>query len=976
MKKAISRLFTLLLLMGYITPFIQMNMRIEEESIQIFDVATESVTQYDWAMHGYNPTGISASPSTLPNQNTTSWISDLPGATVWSYPIEAEGRVFLGAGGHLNAWNETDGTFLWNFKAPDQPGYPRNAAADNGMVFFGTAEPGGYGSIYALNASTGELIWNFTTQGEIRAPIVAEGRLYFGDEISPPPAKIRCLNATTGVQIWEYATQDKGIIVATANGKIFATCGHWETAANARIYCLDMYNGTHVWNVNVNRDMTGGISVASGKVYVTVGNENANCIVLALNASDGSEIWGNNYSNGYAGRTAVADGKLFVGMGGSGRGVYALNETDGSEIWTFPFPSGSGPRGGPVIGGNKVFFAMYDPANLICALNTTNGSMVWSYQLAGGVHSWSSAVANERLIVADHWDHKIYAFGSPRHDIAVINVNADKSEVAQGQETSIEVVSSNRGSYTETFNVTVFANASQIGKQLVTSLSPGASETQIFTWNTTGFSLGSYTISAVADVVINETDTSDNTYINGVVEVRLPIHDVAVVDVSPESYVVPRGLDLDIDVTVENQGDFTETFNVTVCYDGNIIEKQETTVASMSSTILIFTWNTTGVPLGDYLINASASIVADEIDTDDNTYLDGLIAVIGVGDVAVVDVTPLKTVVFQNHSMSINSTIENHGDRTETFDVTANYADNTFRFSTIQPTDTTVYLEPTNITGISINDTFVMNIRVHNVIDLFAWEIVLYYQNDVLSAIDANKGSFLDSGGPVYFVTDSGPTIGTGVWNSYNMTHGRIHLGATLVGNLPGVSGNGIIGSIEFRLLAQGNSTLAFKRTEVGPDPFGVLLLDRHIDEISYEIVNGWIAPTGYYPIETQTVNLENMTSTTITFAWNTTGLAKGNYTIRVVAEVVPGEMDIADNSMTDGWVIVAMVGDLTGPDGWPDGKCDIRDIALIAKYYGQDVPPAPPNCDITGPIIGVPDGTIDIRDIATVAKHFGEVDP
>ena len=70
------------------------------------------------------------------------------------------------------------------------------------------------------------------------------------------------------------------------------------------------------------------------------------------------------------------------------------------------------------------------------------------------------------------------------------------------------------------------------------------------------------------------------------------------------------------------------------------------------------------------------------------------------------------------------------------------------------------------------------------------------------------------------------------------------------------------------------------------------------------------------------------------------------------------------------------MIGDITGPDGWPDGKCDIRDVALVALYFGKDVSPAPPNCDITGPIIGLPDGKIDIRDIALVAVHFGETYP
>ena len=67
---------------------------------------------------------------------------------------------------------------------------------------------------------------------------------------------------------------------------------------------------------------------------------------------------------------------------------------------------------------------------------------------------------------------------------------------------------------------------------------------------------------------------------------------------------------------------------------------------------------------------------------------------------------------------------------------------------------------------------------------------------------------------------------------------------------------------------------------------------------------------------------------------------------------------------------------DITGTTMWvPDGKCDIRDVAIVALHYGSvegdgryDV-----RADITGPD-GWSDGKIDIRDISLVAIHYGEV--
>jgi hypothetical protein len=108
---------------------------------------------------------------------------------------------------------------------------------------------------------------------------------------------------------------------------------------------------------------------------------------------------------------------------------------------------------------------------------------------------------------------------------------------------------------------------------------------------------------------------------------------------------------------------------------------------------------------------------------------------------------------------------------------------------------------------------------------------------------------------------------------------------------------------------------------------------------------------------------------TTITFTWNTSGFDYGNYTLSAFAWPVPGETSTADNNFTGGWIIVAMVGDITGPDGWPDGKCDMRDIGYAARRF-MITPTHPlwdPNADINN------DLKIDMKDIGTVAKHFGE---
>jgi len=124
--------------------------------------------------------------------------------------------------------------------------------------------------------------------------------------------------------------------------------------------------------------------------------------------------------------------------------------------------------------------------------------------------------------------------------------------------------------------------------------------------------------------------------------------------------------------------------------------------------------------------------------------------------------------------------------------------------------------------------------------------------------------------------------------------------------------------------------------------------------------------------IERREIMLNYNQTATITFAWDTTGFAKGNYTISAYAWPVLGETNTADNSLINGWVIVAMVGDITGHNGWPDGKVDMRDISLVARLFGtyKGHLNYNPNCDINC------DGKIDMKDVAIVARNFGKTDP
>ncbi len=99
-----------------------------------------------------------------------------------------------------------------------------------------------------------------------------------------------------------------------------------------------------------------------------------------------------------------------------------------------------------------------------------------------------------------------------------------------------------------------------------------------------------------------------------------PVHDVAVISVTPLSTEVTIGENVTITVDVKNEGTVAETFTVTVYSNNTAIDTQTVTnLAADSSETLEFVWDTTDATEGNYVIKAEASQVTGETETADNT---------------------------------------------------------------------------------------------------------------------------------------------------------------------------------------------------------------------------------------------------------------------------------------------------------------------------------------------------------------------
>jgi parallel beta-helix repeat protein len=110
--------------------------------------------------------------------------------------------------------------------------------------------------------------------------------------------------------------------------------------------------------------------------------------------------------------------------------------------------------------------------------------------------------------------------------------------------------------------------------------------------------------------------------------------DVAVTDTTPSKTVVGQGQTMQLNITLENQGNHTETPIVTIYANSTAITTfADITLMEGESKNTTLTWDTTGFPYGDYTIRVKARITPTEIDTLDNEFSNGVTYVGISGDI-------------------------------------------------------------------------------------------------------------------------------------------------------------------------------------------------------------------------------------------------------------------------------------------------------------------------------------------------------
>ena len=243
-----------------------------------------------------------------------------------------------------------------------------------------------------------------------------------------------------------------------------------------------------------------------------------------------------------------------------------------------------------------------------------------------------------------------------------------------------------------------------------------------------------------------------------------------------------------------------------------------------------------------------------------------------------------------------------------------------------QSPETRVFVNPNKITknylddpGYQIGDKFWVYANISDVADLYTWHVKLSWNKDVLNGSQIVYGDFLAA---------TGSTDGT--------SHTNPDVIATDAANITGIFNDDGYGWVAESVLGD--------ELEVGVDGNGRLLA------IELLIVGYGCSDINISISETLPTMLLDSTGGSIMF------------------------------TTADGYFSNWILGDITGPEGPPDGMVDGWDMTRLSKAYGSTL--GSPNwdlvCDITGPEDPPgsggypPDGWVDGWDMTAASKNYG----
>jgi parallel beta-helix repeat protein len=266
--------------------------------------------------------------------------------------------------------------------------------------------------------------------------------------------------------------------------------------------------------------------------------EQASCEV-STNSWDNGYPAGGNYWSNYTGSDLYSGpDQNLVGSDGIGDAPHVINDINQDRyplmnpslapqlIASYTFTPSS-PRAGETVSFNASTSA---PNDAIVEyrwdfgdgnITATPSKIITHVYPAMGSYNVSLTVTDSEGSTDSVWQE--ITILSVLRDIAVINVTVQFGEAYQGWINPITITVANRGKTAENFTISLYYGSTLIATLYFENFEPATTMLLTFDWNTTTipYDIRSFTIKAVASTVLYETNTEDNTFIDGSVRIRM-----------------------------------------------------------------------------------------------------------------------------------------------------------------------------------------------------------------------------------------------------------------------------------------------------------------------------------------------------------------------------------------------------------------------------------------------------------------------
>jgi outer membrane protein assembly factor BamB len=291
------------------------------------------------------------------------WVGDTGTKSV-SSPAVVNGIAYFGLGGRVVALRTTTGATLWEY--PQGQKIPANfrlaPAVADGLVY----APASDGSVYAINADNGKLVWQYSARSSITTPpTVANGVVYFGTA----DGRFYAVEAKTGNPLWAEPAN----LISSLVGPVVASDSLvLALTSDGTVWGISAATGKSKWSQRLNSvPSDSSIALGSDQFYV-----NSLEGLAAINPANGHIRW-QKVLKSSPNHSPATDGKRIFVLDDAGR-LYCY-DSQGKPVWKDPVETGQPIETSPLLSGETVILATRK--GTVLALDAGNGAIKWQYIL-------------------------------------------------------------------------------------------------------------------------------------------------------------------------------------------------------------------------------------------------------------------------------------------------------------------------------------------------------------------------------------------------------------------------------------------------------------------------------------------------------------------------------------------------------------------------------------------------------------------